>query len=57
MTYLFYFRLLTRFSSNFSEKFDSLMLCGDIESNPDPRPNFGQRFSICRWKPKYYSAP
>ena len=25
------------------------MLCEDIESNPGPRPNSGQSFSICHW--------
>ena len=25
------------------------MLCGDIESNPGPRSNSGQSFSICHW--------
>ena len=25
------------------------MLCGDIESNPGPRPNSGQSFPICHW--------
>ena len=49
MTHLSYFRLLTSFLANFSGKFDLLMLCGDIESNPAPRPNFGQSFSICHW--------
>ena len=47
MTHLFYFRLLTSFLANFSGKFDLLMLCGDIELNPGPRPNTGQSFSIC----------
>ena len=47
MTHLFYFRVLTSFLANFSGKFDLLMLFGDIESNPGPRPNFGQSFSIC----------
>ena len=47
MIHLFYFRLLTSFLANFSGKFDLLMLCGDIESNPGPRPNSGQSFSIC----------
>ena len=36
MTHLFYFRLLTSFLANFSGKFDLLILCGDIESNPGP---------------------
>ena len=49
MTHLFYFRLLTSFLANFSGKFDLLMLRGDIESNPGPRPNSGQSFSICHW--------
>ena len=49
MTHLFYHRLLTSFLENFSGKFDLLMLCGDIESNPGPRPNSGQSFSICHW--------
>ena len=48
-THLFYFRLLTSFLANFSGKFDLLMLCGDIESNPGPRPNSGQSFSIWHW--------
>ena len=34
---------------DFSGKFDLLMLCEDIESNPGARPNSGQRFSICHW--------
>ena len=34
MTHLFYFRVLTSFLTNFSGKFDLLMLCEDIESNP-----------------------
>ena len=25
------------------------MLCWDIESNPGPRPNSGQNFSVCHW--------
>ena len=49
MTHLFYFSLLTNFLANFSGKFEVLMLCGDIESNPGPRPNSGQSFSICHW--------
>ena len=49
MIHLFYFRLLNSFFANFSGKFDLLMLCGDIESNPGPRPNSGQSFSICHW--------
>ena len=49
MAHLFYFRLLINFSVDFSGKFDLLMLCGDIESNPGPRPNSGQSFSICHW--------
>ena len=49
ITHLFYFRLLTSFLANFSGKFDLLMLCGDIESDPAPRPFSGQRFSICLW--------
>ena len=49
MTYLFYYRLLTSFWGNFSGKFDLLMLCEDIESNPGPRPNSGQSFSVCHW--------
>ena len=44
MMHLFYYRLLTSFSANFSGKFDLLMSCGDIESNPLPRLNFGQSF-------------
>ena len=31
MTDLFYFRLLTSFLTRFSEKFDLLLLCGDVE--------------------------
>ena len=34
MTHLFYSRLLTSSSANFSGKFDLLVLCGDIASNP-----------------------
>ena len=49
MTHLFYFRLLTSFLAKFSGNSDLLMLCGDIESNPGPRPNSGQSFSICHW--------
>ena len=49
MTHLFYYRLLTSFLSIFLRKFDLLMLCGDIESNAGPRPNFGQSSSICYW--------
>ena len=49
MTHLFYFRLLTSFLANFSGKFDLLMLCGDIASNPGPKPNSCQSFSICHW--------
>ena len=49
MTHLFYYRILTSFLGNFSGKFDLLMLCGDIESNPGPRPNSSQSFSICHW--------
>ena len=49
MTRLFYCRLLTSFLGNFSGKFDLLMLCGDIESNPGPRPISGQSYSICHW--------
>ena len=49
MTHLFYYRLLTSFLGNFSGKFELLMLCRDIESNPRPRPNSGQNFSICHW--------
>ena len=49
MTHSFYFRLLTSFLANFLGKLDLLMLCGDIESNPGPRPNSRQSFSICHW--------
>ena len=49
MTHLFYFRLLASFLEKFLGKFDVLMLCGDINSNPDPRFNSGQSFSICHW--------
>ena len=41
MTHLFYFGLLTSFLAKFSGKFDLLMLYGEIESNPGPRPNSG----------------
>ena len=47
MTHLLYSRLLTIFLANFLGKFDLLMLCGDIESNPGPRANSGQSFSHC----------
>ena len=49
MTHLFYYRLVTSFLGKFSGKFDLLMLCGDIESNPGRRPNSGESFSICHW--------
>ena len=49
MTHLFCYRLLTGFLGTFSENFDLLMLCGDIELNPGPRPYSGQGFSICHW--------
>ena len=49
MTHLFYYKLLTSFFGSFSGKFDLLMLCGDIESYPGPRPNSGQIFSIGHW--------
>ena len=49
MTHLFYYRLLTSFLANFPGKFDLLMLCGDIESNPGPRCNSSQSFSIYHW--------
>ena len=49
MTHLFYYRLLTGFLANFLGKFDLLMLCGDIELNPEPRPYSGQGFPICHW--------
>ena len=49
MTHLFYYRILTSFLGNFPGKFDLLLLCGDIELNPGPRPNSGQSFSICHW--------
>ena len=49
MIHLFYYRLLPSFLGNFLGKFDLLMLCGDIESNPGPRPNSGLSFSICHW--------
>ena len=32
------------------------MLRGDIESNPVPRPNSGQSFSICHWNPDSIAA-
>ena len=32
------------------------MLCGDVESNPDPRVNFGLNFSICHWNPSSIAA-
>ena len=38
MTHLFYFRLLTSFLGNFGGTFDLLMLYGDIELSPGPRP-------------------
>ena len=41
MIHLFYYRILTSFLGNLSGKFDLLMLSGDIESNPGPRPNSG----------------
>ena len=47
MSNLFFYRLLTSFLGSFSGKFDLLILCGDIESNP--RPNSGESFSICHW--------
>ena len=47
MTHFFYYRILTSFLGNFLGKFDLLMLCGDIKSNPGPRPNSCQSFSIC----------
>ena len=49
MTHLFYFRLLTSFLASFMGKFNLLMLCGEIESNPGPCSNSGQSFSICDW--------
>ena len=49
MPHLFCYRLLNSFLGNFLGKFNLLMLCGDIESNPGPRPNFGLSFSICHW--------
>ena len=49
MTHLSYFRLLTIFLANFSEKFNLLVLCEDIESSPGPRSNSGKSFSICHW--------
>ena len=49
MIHLFYYRILTSFFGHFSAKSDLLILCGDIESNPGPRPNSGQSFSICHW--------
>ena len=49
MTHLFYYSFLTSFLANFSRKFDLLMLCGDIKSNPGPRLKSGQSFSICHW--------
>ena len=49
MTHLFYCRVLTSCLAFFLGKFDLLMLCGDVESNPGPRPNSSQNFSICHW--------
>ena len=49
MTHIFYFRLLISFLANFLGKFDLLMVCGDIESNPGPRPNSSQSLSVCHW--------
>ena len=46
---LFYCRVLTSCLAFFLGKFDLLMLCGDVESNPGPRPNSSQNFSICHW--------
>ena len=46
-SHLFYYRILTSLLTNFSGKFDLLMLCGEIESNPGPRSNSSQSFSIC----------
>ena len=56
MTNSFYFRLLTSFLANFSEKFDLLIICRDIESNPVPRPNSSQSFSICHMNFKSVAA-
>ena len=49
MTHIFYFRLLISFLANFLGKFNLLMVCGDIESNPGPRPNSSQSLSVCHW--------
>ena len=49
MTHLFYYRVLTSFLTNFSRNFDLHMLCGDIKSDPGPRPNSCQSFSIYHW--------
>ena len=49
MTHLFQFSLLTSFLVDYLGKFDLLMLCRDIESNPVPSPNSGQSFSIRHW--------
>ena len=57
MTHLFYFSLLTSFLANFSGNFEVLMLCGDIESNPGPRHNSGQSFSICHWNLNSINGP
>ena len=47
ITHLLYDRLLTIFLGDFSGKFDLLMLCEDIESNPGARRNSSKSFSIC----------
>ena len=57
MTHLFYFCLLTSFLANLSGNFEVLMLCGDIESNPGPRHNSGQSFSICHWNLNSINGP
>ena len=56
MTYLFYYRLLTTFLAKFLGRFDLIMLCEEIESNPVPRPNSSQSFSICHWNPSSIAA-
>ena len=39
MTHLFYYRLLTSFFWQMFRESLTYLLCGDIESNPGPRPN------------------
>ena len=49
VTHFFYYRFLTSFLPNFLGKFDLLILCRDIGSNPGPRPNSGQSSLIFHW--------